>query len=382
VIYLDNAATSFPKAPGVAEAMADQVRRLGGNPGRASHGMAVGASRLLFDAREAVARLVGVGEAERLVFAKNATEALNAAILGLARPGDVVATSSLEHNAVMRPLRWLEARRGIEVLVFRCDESGDPDPSDLRAIAARRPDLAVFTMASNVSGAVLPVEELVAFFGMAGVPVCLDGSQLVGHRPLCADALGADFLCFPGHKGLLGPTGTGCLALGAGLGRMPEPLIRGGTGSASDSERQPEFLPDRYEAGTQNLAGAAGLLAAARFLDAAGLESVRSREAALTDRLVGGLSGLPGLRVYGPPAGRDRAGVVSVAAGGASLAEIAAELDRREVAVRMGLHCAPAAHRSIGSFAGGGTIRFSIGFFNTEADIDGAVSAMEAILAR
>ena len=242
MIYLDNAATSFPKAPGVAEAMADQVLRIGGNPGRASHGMALDASRLLFDAREEAARLLGVGQAERVAFTKNATEALNAAILGLVRPGEAVATSSLEHNAVMRPLRWLEANRGVEILVFRCDESGRPDPGDLRSVLARRPDLAIFTMASNVSGALLPWEELAGLFGKAGVPVGLDGSQIVGHRSVCFDALGASFLCFPGHKGLLG-------ALGHRLPRRRRGRERGRQAArAPDTRRHGQLLGFRSPA--------------------------------------------------------------------------------------------------------------------------------------
>lgn len=378
MIYLDNAATSYPKAPTVAEAVRLQVIEGGGNPGRASHSMARDASELLFDVREETARFLGISCAERLVFTKNATEALNLAILGSVRAGATVAVSSLEHNAVMRPLRWLEASRGIRVLTFGCDQEGRPDPAELDAVLAARPDLFIVTMASNVTGALLPVEEIAERCRAAGIPIGVDASQVAGHRPISADDMGVSFLCFPGHKGLLGPTGTG--GLYAAPGFDPEPLIRGGTGSVSESETQPNFLPDRYEAGTANVLGLAGLLAAVRFLSRTGMDTVRARESAATERLLRGLAGLPGLKAYGPPAGADRTPIVTVTAQGLSSADIARELDLRDIAVRAGLHCAPAAHRSIGTFAEGGAVRFSPGYFTTDADVDATISAMEDIL--
>ncbi len=378
MIYLDNAATSFPKAPTVAEALLRQLLECGGNPGRASHCMARGASELLFDAREETARLLGIRQAERLVFTKNATEGLNLAIVGSVRAGSTVAVSSLEHNAVMRPLRWLEATRGVRVRTFRCSEEGRPDPAELDAILAARPDLLVVTMASNVTGALLPVEEIAERCRRAGIPIGVDASQVVGHRPIAAHDMGISFLCFPGHKGLLGPTGTGGLYTSPGFD--PEPLIRGGTGSVSESQVQPEFLPDRYEAGTANVLGLAGLLAAVRFISETGPEAIRARESALTDRLLRGLSDLPGIEVYGPPPGVERTPIVTVTAAGLSPADIAGELDRRDIAVRAGLHCAPAAHLSIGTFGMGGAVRFSPGFFTTDADVDETIRAMAEIV--
>lgn len=373
MIYLDNASTSHPKAPGVGAAMAAQVERVPGNPGR---GPALEAAALLLEARAAAARLACGGEAGRLVFAKNATEALNAAILGTVGPGDTVAATTLEHNAVMRPLRWLERSRGVRLILVGLDGAGRPDLRGLEAALAARPRLAVLTMASNVTGAIPPWEELALAFKRAGALVCLDASQHAGHRPFPAGAPPFDFLCFPGHKGLLGPTGTGGLYVAGGF--LPEPLIRGGTGSRSSSAEQPDELPDRLEAGTQNLAGAAGLLAAALHLEAVGLDSVERRETSLTGRLCDGLSGIPGLRVHGPPPGAPRAPVVSFDSPAAGVERLAAALEEAGVAARAGLHCAPEAHRSIGTFGSGGTVRLSPGPFSREGEIDEAVAAVRA----
>jgi cysteine desulfurase / selenocysteine lyase len=378
MMYLDNAATSYPKAPGVGEALFAEIADVSGNPGRGSRLLAGKADRLLFETREALARILGAGDPGRLAFTKNATEAINIVLLGLVREGSLVATSSLEHNAVMRPLRWLEESHGARVLAIPFDEAGRPDAESLADAVALKPDLAIFTMASNVTGAILPWGELAEKFGGVGSLVCLDGSQYLGHQPFAADAAKFDFLCFPGHKGLLGPTGTGGLYLAGEV--LPDPLIRGGTGSRSSSERQPEELPDRFEAGTQNLSGAAGMLAAARYIESAGLEAIARRERSLTQRLLAGLRGIGGLKVFGPPEGVERTPIVSACAADFGLDEIARELDERGIAVRKGLQCAPAAHRSIGTLAGGGTIRFSPGFFNTEGEIDEAVRAMEEIL--
>jgi len=378
VIYLDNAATSFPKAPGVAEAVLRALTEVGTNPGRASHRFAQEGSRLLFQAREACARMVGSRTPERLVFTKNATEALNLAILGRVPAGGSVALSGLEHNAVMRPLRHLEATRGVRLLLVPFDPCGRPDPGALRAALGTRPDLMVLTAASNVTGGCPPVAEIAGLCRAAGVPLCVDASQAAGHFPLAVAEWQVPLLCLTGHKGLLGPAGTGGLHLAEGC--EPEPLLRGGTGSRSDSEEQPELLPDRYEAGTANLPGLAGLLAALRWLEGAG-PALQAREAAVCDRLLRGLLALPGVRAYGPGPGEPRAPLVSITVAGRDLGELALELDRREIAVRVGLHCAPAAHRSLGTLAGGGTLRFAPGCFTTEAEIDAVLATLEALIA-
>ena len=458
MIYLDNAATSFPKAPGLGRAMAAQIENFPGNPGRGTHAAALAADRLLFDARDTVARAIGAPEPARLIFTKSATEALNIVLFGLLDRGPLsalnlasrsegqdrgghagrlekphraplVVTSSYEHNAVMRPLRWLEKNRGVKVLVLAFNELGQPDEAALAQALSLKPDLAVFTMASNVTGVVLPWEDLAQRFHAAGSLVCLDGSQYIGHFPFEMSEVSADYLCFPGHKGLLGPTGIGALYLAGGP--LPEPLVMGGTGSHSLSEEQPAELPDRFEAGTQNLAGVAGLLHAVDFVASVGPDAICAREAELARRLVSGLSAISGIHVYGPaigpvesaaidltdstgldpmesaalgseqseasrgPKGGDqqcarlpqtlksspqpprrlplaprRAPVVSIRAENLPLDLFAAELDKRGVVARHGLHCAPEAQRTIGSLDFGGTVRFSPGYFTTEQEID------------
>jgi len=379
MIYLDNAATSFPKAPGVEEAMVTCLREAGGNPGRASHRGSRAASELLFDARECVAALLEASHPERIIFTKNATEALNLAILGTVCDGDTVAVSSLEHNAVMRPLRWLESSRDVRIHVLQLDANGSPGTGALDALVAARPRLLVLTAASNVTGAMPPIEDIAARCKSAGILVGIDASQACGHRPLSMQDVPADFMCFPGHKGLLGPTGTGVMYAAPGFD--PQPLIRGGTGSVSESEDMPGFLPDCYDAGTANTVGLAGLRAAATFIEQQGMEAIARRENALTTRLLDGLSRLPGVRLHGPAKGADRAPVVSMTIDSLSVADIALELDRRDIAIRAGLHCAPAAHRSTGTFEGGGTIRFSPGYFTTDEEIDAAITAVEEIAA-
>ena len=375
MIYLDNAATSHPKAPGVVAAVTRCLTGGGSSPGRASHVLAREASRTLFEAREACAALLGCADSERLVFTRNATEALNLALLGSVPAGGTVALTSLEHNAVMRPLRHLEATRGVRLLVVPFDACGRPSPGALRAALDQRPDLMVMTAASNVTGCLTPVDDVAERCRRLQVPLCVDASQAAGHVPMPS---GWTYLCFSGHKGLLGPAGTGGLCLAPD--GHPVPLVFGGTGSASESEVQPDLLPDRYEAGTPNLPGLAGLLAAVGFLSATGLSVLQARAAGLCDALLRGLLELPGVASPGPGPGAARVPVVSITAAGRDLGEVALELDRRGICTRVGLHCAPAAHRSLGTFDAGGTLRFSPGPFTTDGEIQGTLEAMKEIL--
>lgn len=377
MIYLDNAATSFPKAPGVAEAMAASVASLAGNPGRSGGPAGLAADRLLLETREALAALIGGADPARIVLTKNATEALNLVILGLAREGATAATTNFEHNAVTRPLASLAKSRALRLVEVGLDESGRPEPASLAEALAARPSLAVLTMASNVTGAVTPWAELARAFRAAGALVCLDASQYLGHAPLRLGQETADFLCFPGHKGLLGPAGTGGLYCASDV--APEPLLRGGTGSRSADSDMPEGLPERLEAGTQNLPGAAGLLAAARWLAAEGLEAVAARERALCDRLLLGIGAIGSYAARGPGPGEERVGIVSLTHESLGPAELARALEGRGIAARAGLHCAPAAHRSLGTLASGGTLRLSPGPFTGEAEIDEAVEALEDV---
>jgi len=382
MIYLDNAATSFPKAPGVAEEVARAIREIPGSAGRASHEGARAASEVLFYARREAAEFFGIpqNEEERLIFTKSATESINLAICGLVPPHGRVAVSDLEHNAVMRPLRFLEEKAGLRIMVFHCDRDGRPDQREVQKALGSRPDLVILSAASNVTGALPPVAELAEILSVVGPqpPLLIDASQYVGHFEIPRSCLKHSLVAFSAHKGLLGPGGVGFLWLPPGI--TPEPLIRGGTGSASESEKQPGFLPDRYEAGTHNIAALAGLRAAVAYLKKETIAKIAAKEEALTQRLYNGLLALPGLTVSGPAPGVRRAPLVSFVVDGVDSAELALDLDRRGIACRVGLHCAPAAHRSAGTYALGGSIRLSPGCFNTEDEIDMTISTIKELL--
>jgi selenocysteine lyase/cysteine desulfurase len=304
---------------------------------------------------------------------------LNLVIMGSVKQGGKIAMSGLEHNSVCRPVRRLELERGSQSLVFSCDKSGRPDPASLDAVLAAEPDLLVVTAASNVTGAVLPFEDIVRRCRGLSIPVLVDGSQAVGHLPVALGNLGASAFCFPGHKGLLGPEGTGAAWLAPDF--EPEPLLWGGTGSDSALNMQPRALPDYYEAGTQNSPALAGLAEAIRFLEATGIDKIAAREAELRGRLVSGIARLPGARVFGPAEGERSVPVVSFVVEGRDTGELALELGRRGIAIRPGLHCAPMAHRLLGTLESGGAVRLSPGFFTTDAEMDMALSALEEILA-
>jgi cysteine desulfurase family protein len=379
VIYLDNAATSYPKPPEVAEAMADHLAHRAGNPGRAGHALALAAQAALTETRRRVAALLGARDPSRIAFTLNATDALNTALWGLVGAGDRVVTTGVEHNAVIRPLAAL-AERGVRVDRVPCAPDGALDPDDLAsALAAAPTRLVAMTHASNVCGTILPIEEAARLAHRHGALLLVDAAQTAGVLPIDVGAAEIDLLAFPGHKGLLGPTGTGGLYVAPGV-RL-RPFRQGGTGTRSEDERMPEELPEALEAGTVNTTGIAGLGAALRVLEARGVAAVRAHEMALTARLLAGLAELPGVRVHGPRDARRQVAVVSVTVDGWEPADLGAALDSAfGVAVRPGLHCAPAAHRTLGTLPSG-TVRFSPGFFTTQAELDAALDALRALAA-
>jgi len=382
MIYLDNAATSWPKPPQVLAAMARFLTEVGANPGRSGHRLSVEAGRIVYAAREAVAELFHAPDPLRVVFGMNATEGLNLALRGLLRPGDHVVTSSMEHNSVMRPLRALE-REGVSVTVVPCSPEGFLDPQAV--LSALRPEtrLVVLNHASNVTGTLLPVAEVGrALHRMGGPLLVVDAAQSGGAVPINMQADGIDLLAFTGHKSLYGPMGTGGLIIGE---RVPleefRPLIRGGTGSRSEREEQPDFLPDMCESGTPNAVGLAGLEAGVRWVLEQRVEALRAHEVELTQRLSDGLREIPGVTVYGPDDARLRTAVVSFNIAGMEPSEVGMRLDEEYgIMCRVGLHCAPAAHRTIGTFPAG-TVRFALGAFTTREEVDAALRAV-ARLAR
>ncbi len=374
-IYLDNAATSFPKPQVVTEAMQDAVLRIGASPGRGGHRLALEAGRTVFGCRAAVARLLMAGQPDRVTFTKNATEAINAALFGVLRPGDHVVTTDIEHNALWRPLRLL-ADRGVELTVVAAEEDGTVDPDRFCRAIREGTRLVALTHASNVLGALVDVRPIAQAAHRAGALVLVDAAQTLGEQPVDVEAMEIDLLAAPGHKGLLGPQGTGVLYVGPRVQAI-EPLITGGTGSRSEEAEQPDVLPDRLESGTLNLPGIAGLGAALRYLDDTG-EDLRSRTARRTAELVDGLSQIAGVRILGPRENARRAALVAFTLGEADSEDVAAALDRQGIACRGGLHCAPQAHRKAGTIATG-AVRLSPGPFTSEQDVQEALAAVAAV---
>ena len=378
-IYLDNAATSWPKPPGVAEAMVHFLGQVGANPGRASHRLAVEAGRDVYAAREVVAELFNVTDPLQVTFGANVTEALNLALRGYLRPGDHVVTSSVEHNSVMRPLRALAAR-GVGLTVVQCSPEGSMDPEALAAAIRPETVMLVLNHASNVVGTLLPVAEAGRIARERGVLLLVDAAQTAGAYPIDAQADQIDLLAFTGHKSLGGPMGTGGLVVGerVDLDRL-EPLKRGGTGSRSEHEQQPDFLPDMLESGTPNAVGLAGLTAGVRWVLEQGVEQIRGREVALAQQLIHGLQEIQGVTVYG---GRDaelQTATVSFNLSGLAPSEVGLRLDEEYgVLCRVGLHCSPAAHRTIGTFPAG-TVRFGMGAFNTADEVEAALAAVRQL---
>ena len=377
-IYLDNAATSWPKPPEVGAAIELVSREAGGNPGRSAHRLSIAAARVVEHGREAVAGLLNAEDPGRIVFTHNATHALNVALYSLVGPGDHVVTTSVEHNSVMRPLRHLESQ-GVALTVVPCQPDGTLDPARVRDAYRSNTRLLVTAHGSNVTGTLLPIGTLAIDARARGVLYLVDASQTAGAVPINVRQDRIDLLAFTGHKALLGPTGTGGLYVRDGVTLTP--LIRGGTGSDSARETQPEFLPDMLESGTPNVAGIAGLAAAIGVLSDVGIETVRAHERALVARFIAAASEIPHVTVYGVGDAAARCGVISFNVAGSTPAEVAVVLDDSfGIMARAGLHCAPAAHRTLGTFPGG-TVRFSVGWFNTSADIDAALDALREIAA-
>lgn len=381
--YLDNASTTFPKPPCVTEAVCRYMTEMGTNVGRGEYASAFDTEDLVFDTRAALCALLGGADPSDVVFTRNVTEALNLVLKGFLHPGDHVIVSSMEHNAVMRPLTQLAAA-GVTFSRAQCAPDGTLDATEVERLICPQTRAVVMTHASNVCGTVLPVREVGAICRAHGVPLVVDAAQTAGVVPISMEECGAAAICFTGHKGLLGPQGIGGCVLDPEFAAQLDALVAGGTGSSSDSEQMPSFMPDRLEAGTPNLPGIAGLGAGLAWLGERGIDTVRTHELALTRRLLNGLAPLAAagrVRLVGLPGTEGRTGVVSIQTPGHDLAQVAHDLDARYgIQTRVGLHCAPSAHRTLGTHPTG-TIRFSLGWANTGADVDLAISALGELLA-
>ena len=372
-IYLDNAATSFPKPEGVSACMKRYMDSVGATINRSVYGAAQDAGLVTLRLRERLARLFSFPEKPtHVILTPGATAGLNFILKGFLHPGD----HCMEHNAVMRPLLQLS---GVEFDRIPCDAEGKFDPADLLPLIRPNTRLCILAHGSNVCGTVQDAAAVGAICAQHGIAFALDAAQTAGHIPIDFQALSLSALCAPGHKGLLGPSGIGVLLLRDDFAHALTPLLAGGTGSASDSEYLPDYLPDRFESGTPNLPGIYGLEEALRFLEETGIDALRAHEMQLCARFLNGLSGLSNVRLCGTRELSRRVGVISVDFLNADNAEAAFRLESEfGILTRCGLHCAPSAHKTLGTFPAG-TVRFSLGFASTEADVDAALAALRAI---
>lgn len=368
MIYLDNAATTFPKPDCVIDAICDFLKNCGGNPSRGGHALSQLSGEKVFLCREELASLIGAPSPEQIIFTKNTTEALNLAIKGVLSYGDEVIISSMEHNSVLRSCVDLE-KEGVVIKIVRSDSSGIINPEDVSALITKKTKLICITHVSNVVGSINPVREICSLARKSGVLMLLDAAQSGGI--LDVDTSCGDMIAFAGHKGLYGPMGTGALYICKGI--KLDTLIEGGTGSFSESALMPDSSPERFEAGTLNACGIAGLYEGIRFIKR---EGVREKEKELADFLISQISAVKGAKIVGSPS----VGVLGVLVSGHDCVDVATRLDREyNIATRAGLHCAPMAHRTLGTISSG-LLRFSTGYFNSKEDISGAAEALQKIL--
>ena len=379
MIYFDNGATTFPKPQSVVRAVGSAMQNYGANPGRSGHKMSLKASEIIFNCRENAAALFGVETPDRIIFTDNCTTALNTVIKGLLKSGDHAVISSLEHNAVARPLEHLK-QRGVSFSVAQVFEGDDEATIEsFRKAVRKNTKLVVCTAASNVFGIRPPVERIAALCRIYNILFCVDAAQSAGVVPVNMSGSGIDFLCAPGHKGLYGPMGTGILAINSDI--LPESLTQGGTGSMSSSLEQPETLPDKYESGTPNLPGIAGLNAGLKFVMERGEANILSAETAKAQRLYDGLASMRDVVLYtARPQITTHVPVISFNVRGHDSEQIAALLsDRFNIAVRAGLHCAPLAHKSFGTEEQG-TVRAVISVYTKPAQIDYFLLSLKKII--
>jgi cysteine desulfurase family protein len=361
--------------------MADFLSNIGANPGRSGHRLSLEAGRIVYQAREAMAEVLGVPDPLRVAFGANVTEALNLALHGYLRPGDHVITSGMEHNSVMRPLRAMAAGNGaVNLTVIPCSSQGFLDPADLEAAIGPQTAMIVLNHASNVCGSILPVREAGEIARRHDCLLLVDAAQTAGAYPLDMESDLIDLMAFTGHKALGGPMGTGGLVVGerVDLQRFT-PLKRGGTGSRSEREEQPDFLPDMCESGTPNTVGLAGLWAGVSWVLEQDVVAIRNHEMELTQRLIDGLAEIPGVTIYGGLDAQRQTATVAFNVAGLEPSEVGLRLDDEyDIMCRVGLHCAPAAHKTLGTFPTG-SVRFGLSAFNTAEDVDSALRAVGEI---
>ncbi|MEA5096033.1 MAG: aminotransferase class V-fold PLP-dependent enzyme [Sedimentibacter saalensis] len=379
MIYLDNAATTYPKPKSVYKNVMDAMTKYGANPGRGSHAMAIEGARVIYETRELLAELFNLDDPMKVILTFNATDGLNMAIKGILRPGDHVVTTAMEHNSVLRPIKELE-NIGVENTIVSCSHEGKINVQDIEAAIKTNTRMVVTTHVSNLTGTIFPIEKIGEMCKRRNVLYLVDGSQSAGVLEIDMQKQHIDFLAVPGHKGLLGPQGTGALLINSDA-EIKE-IKEGGTGSESSNPHQPNFYPDKLEAGTHNLPGIAGLNAGLKYILNKGTKSILSHEKSILETFINEMRKNPKIVIYGPEDINDRSGVVPVNIAGMDSSEVAYILDTEyNIAVRPGLHCAPLAHKTIGT-ENIGAVRFGIGPFTKRSDVIAAVKALNEISER
>jgi cysteine desulfurase / selenocysteine lyase len=382
-IYLDNAATSFPKPPAVIQAMTDYAARVGASAGRGAYAEAMESGKIIAGCRGQIARLINAPDPDHIIMTFNCSDGLNLAIHGLVKSGDHVIATWMDHNSILRPLNDLKDRMGLHVDLVPCNVEGVVDPDDIRGAIKPNTKLIAVLHGSNVTGTVEPISDIARIARDHGIYLVVDAAQTMGHWPIDVQIDRIDFLAAPGHKGLLGPLGTGFLYIRPGLEDALRPLKQGGTGSRSEIMTQPEMLPDKYEAGSHNAIGIAGLNAGVEYLLDQTVHAVRQYDRDLCRRFMAGLDDIGGVTWFGPRNVDHRIGVFSVRMDGYAPHELSAALEAKfGILTRSGLHCAPLAHRTIGTLETGGTTRFSFGPFATPEDIDYTLNSLRRLAVR
>jgi len=378
-VYLDNAATSSKKPESVKKAILNYYENIGASPGRGGYNDSIKAGRIILESRSKLADFFNVPKPEQIVFTHNVTYALNMGLKGILKPNDHVITTTMEHNSVLRPLKGLEQKGIIEVDYIQCANDGTLNPKKIQNYIKNNTKLIVITYASNVTGTLMPVQEIADIAKNNDVYFFLDTAQAAGAYQIDFQKLKTDFLAFTGHKGLMGPPGTGGFAVSQKLAKNMDSLIEGGTGSISDQEYQPDFLPDKFESGTLNTPGIAGLKAGIEFIETKGLDNIRQHELKLAKMFIEGLKQIADINIYGPANINKQAPTISIGYKDRDLGKLSYILDDKYgIMTRSGLHCAPFAHKTIGSFPEG-TLRFSIGYFNTENEINYSLEILKEL---
>lgn len=377
MIYLDNAATSFPKPDSVYEKIMTVMKEYGANPGRSGHKLAMRSAREIFDVREKICTLFNISNPLQVAFTSNCSTSLNYGIHGILKPGDHVITTSMEHNSVLRPLNFLKDR-GVEVTIIKADSEGYVNSNEFKNNIKENTKMFICTHISNLTGTIQPIKEIGMIAKEKDIIFLVDAAQSAGIYDIDVKDMGIDILAVPGHKSLYGPQGTGVLYVNEKI--ELETIIQGGTGSFSNSIEQPILMPDRFETGTTNAPGIVGLGEGIDFINSIGMDKIREHEENLTFRFIDGLKDVKGLNIYGKKKRGEHAPVVLITLDNATSSEVSEILDSEyDIATRPGLHCAPFAHETLGTFQNGG-VRFSFGYYNTEDEVDSAVNAVKEIV--